>query len=302
MELPENFFDIEFGKAVAFGYKTEDVDEFVTKAIDIMKQQQEEIEVLQEKLGVLASSVEKYRDEEDSLRSALIGAQKLGDSILKDSKSKAEVILRDATTQANHIIEDAHVRLEQEKAEYARLKTEVSNFRDKLISMYKIHIDQISRIPHQETAHPKQSGEAAAPEAPVQEAPTPEVPAEAPPKIKEIPVQEEPQEAPAPKRRAIERTPKPAIQLEMVDDEEEDYGEDDSILGSFNSKVNRIISPASTPKVLYSEEDFEEDEEEEIPAEKRPVVSSKFGVLKFGESFDLQGDEEVPRPRSRRDR
>ena len=31
MEIPESFFDVSFNKAVAFGYKTEDVDEFVTK-------------------------------------------------------------------------------------------------------------------------------------------------------------------------------------------------------------------------------------------------------------------------------
>ncbi|MEG2200386.1 MAG: DivIVA domain-containing protein, partial [Anaerovorax sp.] len=112
------------------------------EAIELIKGLQEENDVLQNKLGVLATNLEKYREDEDSLRSALIGAQKLGDSILKDSRSKAEVILRDATTKADHIVEEAHTRLRQETQEYERVKTEVTNFRENLISMYKTHIDQ----------------------------------------------------------------------------------------------------------------------------------------------------------------
>ena len=42
MVVPEKFFDVEFNKAMAFGYRTEDVDEFVTKAIELIKALQEE--------------------------------------------------------------------------------------------------------------------------------------------------------------------------------------------------------------------------------------------------------------------
>ena len=165
MVVPEKFFDVEFGKAMAFGYRTEDVDEFVTKAIEIIKALQEENQELTEKMGVLAESLEKYRDDEESLRAALIGAQKLGDSILKDSRSKAEVILRDATTQADHIVEEAHARLERERNEYEALKAEVASFREGLFDMYKSHIDQITRLPHKEKPAAQKQQKAAPPPA-----------------------------------------------------------------------------------------------------------------------------------------
>lgn len=154
MVVPEKFFDVEFNKAMAFGYRTEDVDEFVTKAIELIKALQEENQELTEKMGVLAQSLETYREDEESLRSALIGAQKLGDSILKDARSKAEVILRDATTEADHIIEEAHLRLDRETAEYERLKEQVTAFREGLFDMYKSHIEEISRMPHKEKPKP----------------------------------------------------------------------------------------------------------------------------------------------------
>lgn len=302
MVLPDKFFDVQFGKAMAFGYKTEDVDEFVTTAIDAIKSQGEEIEVLQEKLGILAAELEKYREEEDSLRSALIGAQKLGDSILKDSKSKAEVILRDATLRANHIIEEAHVQLEREKTEYDLIKAEVSSFRERLISMYKVHIDQIAKIPHQAKAQVEAPAqEPVTPVAPVAE----EVPVPAP--AAEMPEEEAP--APAPPMEDLQAQPEaaeppqrrgtPAIQLELVENEEE---EESAAVASFSSRVDRIIAQQPTPAhTLYANPDFDDEDEdgEDLLLGQRPVISSKFGVLKFGDNFDLQGDD-GPRSRTRK--
>lgn len=307
MVLPDNFFDVQFGKAMAFGYKTEDVDDFVTKAIDAIKGQQEEIEILQEKLGVLAGELEKYREEEDSLRSALIGAQKLGDSILKDSKSKAEVILRDATLQANHIIEEAHGRLEQEKREYDLIKAEVSSFRERLIAMYKVHIDQIAKIPHQAKAQSEaqvQEPQAPAPAAEeVAPAVVPAAAGKAPTPSAAVPQASTPAaEAPRPEPAAVQqpaqRRAAPAIQLELVENDEE---EESAVVASFSSKVDRIISQEPTSvHTLYGSPDFDdEDEDDEAPREPGPVISSKFGVLKFGDNFDLQGDDE-PHTRTRK--
>ena len=64
MVVPEKFFEVEFSKAMAFGYRTEDVDEFVTKAIEIIKTLQEENQELMEKMTVLAQSLEKYQEDE----------------------------------------------------------------------------------------------------------------------------------------------------------------------------------------------------------------------------------------------
>lgn len=147
MEIPASFFDVSFNKAMAFGYKTEDVDEFVTQAIQYLKDAQEENETLLEKMGVLAANLEKYREEEDSLRSALVGAQKLGDSILRDSRNKAEAIVNDATARADRVTEEAALKLAQQQQELDYLKKEVSNFKEKLFNLYRVHLDAINNIP-----------------------------------------------------------------------------------------------------------------------------------------------------------
>lgn len=301
MVVPEKFFEVEFNKAMAFGYRTEDVDEFVTKAIEIIKALQEENQELTEKMGVLAQSLEKYREDEESLRSALIGAQKLGDSILKDSRSKAEVILRDATTNADHIVEEAHARLDREKAEYDRLKQEVAAFREELFGMYKAHIAQITDLPHGDKPAAQRAGVQKAQAAP---APAP-APAPPPKKIPEpdpVLEEEEPELEPEPvappppppkkateppaKRAAAKR---PALRLELEDDEDDDEEEDDdAILSRYSSRM----ASRRTPRPEPLDEDFEDDddEEEDLPP-SRTVFSSKFGEMRFGEGFSVTQDD-----------
>ena len=289
MKIPEDFFDIAFGKSMAFGYKTEDVDEFVTKAIQLVKELQEENEDLQKKMEVLAGSLEKYREDEDSLRSALIGAQKLGDSILKDSRSKAEIILRDATTKADHIVEEAHTRLEQEKAELERVKAEASQFKENLIAIYKDHLDVIKRIPEIPHKHaqepPKEETKAPAP-APAEAFAQPETRAPQPAAPQPVAEPEETVREFVPARQPAKR---PAIQLELADDDFEE--EDDSpAVASFSSKIDKIISQPAQQRHAIFGEDEEDEEEAPVRPAKKSIVSSKFGVLKFGDAFDLEDD------------
>lgn len=279
MEIPESFFDVSFNKAVAFGYKTEDVDEFVTKALRLIKELQEENEVLQEKMTVLATSLEKYREEEDSLRSALIGAQKLGDSILKDSKNKAEIIIRDATTKAGHIIEDAHIQLEHEKEELERVKLAAADFKEGLIRVYKAHLDQIKYIPVDDaTAKKQQERKVAAEQAAASKAKVQAQEAEEEEQAEPEQEEEIPEEAIV--RKAAESRPAPQPAPQQPEEEEEDEEE--------FQQERRPRVPRHEAE--YEDDDDEEEEDFQIPTRKKRVVSSKYGVLKFGDSFDLQDD------------
>jgi len=148
--LPNELFDIKFDKAVAFGYRTDEVDSYVTKVCEIMKTLDEENEALKQKVAAMVPALDKYREEEESLRSALIGAQKLGESILRESKAKADKIIRQAEETSRSLVEDAHIKAESEKAELVRVRSEVSLFKSQMIEMYKAHIELIKRIPNYE--------------------------------------------------------------------------------------------------------------------------------------------------------
>ena len=97
------------------GYRAEDVDKFTMRiAADYQKLEQEKAE-LEQKLMALAEKVEEYREDEESLRAALLGAQKLGDSIIRESKQKSEAMLASARAEADHLVDGARRQIEREQ-------------------------------------------------------------------------------------------------------------------------------------------------------------------------------------------
>ena len=109
MLTPETIASRRFDKQVG-GYKQDEVEMFLQQVAGEYAKLLSEKEDLEEKIEVLAEKVEQYREDEDSLRSALIGAQKLGDSVIRESKSKAEYILRDYEGYVSVFASDADRR------------------------------------------------------------------------------------------------------------------------------------------------------------------------------------------------
>jgi cell division initiation protein len=95
----------------ARGYKISEVDDFLDQVIDTVEKLQKENEELMHKIEVLADRIQQYRDEEDSIRSALLTAQKSADKILKEADVQKQQVLNDARQQA-----DDAVRLSEEKS------------------------------------------------------------------------------------------------------------------------------------------------------------------------------------------
>ena len=146
MTFPEELRDITFDKS-AFGYRVDDVDDYVEKVTAVISGLLEENQELEEKLEILAAKVAEYKEDEDSLHAAVLGAQKLGDSIVRDSKLKAEGILREASVRSERMVEAAQKKVETEQQNFVRIHKEVGDFRNSLIAMYKAHIDLISNLP-----------------------------------------------------------------------------------------------------------------------------------------------------------
>lgn len=90
------------------GYKIQDVDDFLEEAAESMERLQKENEELIRKLEVLADRIQEYRNDEDSIRSALLTAQKSADRILKEANEQKESIIDDARQQAEDMLRLSH--------------------------------------------------------------------------------------------------------------------------------------------------------------------------------------------------
>lgn len=155
---PNDIMSKRFDKAAMGGYKAEDVNSFMLQISDYMEQLLEERDDLERKLTILAEKLEEYRADEESLRSALIGAQKLGDSVVRDSKSQAEKTLGDAQAEADRVLSEAKAEaetivttaqksIEAEKYTLNRMQMEVAKFKGQMLNHYRKHIEMLNALP-----------------------------------------------------------------------------------------------------------------------------------------------------------
>lgn len=255
MYTPEEIRNIEFTRSR--GYKTSEVDPFIDQCADTVEALMKENAELTKKLEVLADKLVEYRNEEDSIRTALLSAQRLGDTVVREANHKAGLILEDANIKAEKIAEVARRNIQEEEAELARIKQEVTAFKSRLLTMYKEHLSLIDVLPEEEADSPA-AEPSAVPAAPVAE------------------------EVPAAEEAVPEPDPSPVIQEERVTAWEAAAA---SAAPSFSLNI---------PPLEEEEVQVVPVVPQEMPAVQgtasRP--NPRFADLKFGAEYDIAEDAE----------
>ena len=209
----------------AFGYRPEEVDRYVEQQSAQIRTLEAEKADLLEKMKILAEKVNEYRKEEGALRDALLGAQKMGNTIIAEAKTKADMMITDAKSRSERMLYDAQktseetlggirAQVDREKMTLAKMEKAVADFKSRLLSIYKVHLNAITSLPDMEeeyeefynsrTAAPKEEPAAPAEPPAAPEEPEPAEPAEEPvPQAEEAPEAEAP-ETPEPEAPAAE--------------------------------------------------------------------------------------------------
>ena len=201
MLTPDKIKNKEFHTTGKGSYRSEEVDDFMKEVHACYEKVFRENGEIIKKMSILANKVEEYKKDEDSLRQALLSAQKLADqitseakanaekkladaeanaeSILNEAKQKAESLtaqaktvadekLHDANKEANEILGGINRKVTQEKLVLEMLQKEVGAFKNKMMDMYKEHLTLLDRLPS--LASEQLEEEAPAEEAPAEEA------------------------------------------------------------------------------------------------------------------------------------
>ena len=137
-----------------------------------MDQQNAKCAEMEKNLYVLAQKIEQYRADEDTLKSALINAQRLGENVIHEAKQKADSILRDAALKAESLDEQLKAKIVEQQTELERVQNEVAHFKASVLSLYKIHIESLSTLPDSE---PEEEAPVVEPEETAQQEPEEEI-------------------------------------------------------------------------------------------------------------------------------
>ena len=147
MPTPGDLLNTRFEKSGFSGYKATDVDRFMAEMAAAVSRSNHEMADLKRKLEAAQGQILSLKEEEESIKNTLLNAQRLADRIVKDAQQKAEITIRDAQIKAEKLIETADMDIELRHSEAERIKHEVSDFKLKVMRMYRTHIELINSLP-----------------------------------------------------------------------------------------------------------------------------------------------------------
>lgn len=202
MLTPDRIREKTFQTTGRGSYRAEDVDRFLNEVSVSYEQMFKENTDLIKKISILAKKVEEYRADEDSLKMALLNAQKLADkivaeaketaanevasvkaetdklradaasdaaalelnaknesdSLLENSRREADAILTSAKEEAERVVNEANAtskeilgginrKVTKESLVLEMMQKESTMFKQRLVSMYKEHINLINKLP-----------------------------------------------------------------------------------------------------------------------------------------------------------
>ena len=90
MLTPDKIKEKSFQTTGRGSYRAEDVDNFLSEVSASYEQMFKENGELVKKISILVKKIEEYREDEESLKTALLSAQKLADKIVADAREAAE--------------------------------------------------------------------------------------------------------------------------------------------------------------------------------------------------------------------
>ena len=171
MLTPQDVHSVQFDKTLR-GYRTEDVDRFLDKVEEQLREDIDEADALCKRIAELTSEnqrlnreLEGYHADGEMLKSALINAQRMGENVIREANQKSEEILHRANLRADDIIRDANELLQKakeraeeivnegteqrqaEEREYERVRLEVTRFKADVLNLYRNHVASLSRLP-----------------------------------------------------------------------------------------------------------------------------------------------------------
>ena len=141
MLTPQDLEQVSFGRATFGGYDMESVDQFLEPLLEDFTTLHKENALLKSKMKVLVSKLEEYRDNEASVKEAVINAQKTCDVMIEEAEAKCAEMLREANAAAIESAKNADAMIAAEEARVEEAKkhacTKIDELREQILSCAK---------------------------------------------------------------------------------------------------------------------------------------------------------------------
>ncbi|MBP5231159.1 MAG: DivIVA domain-containing protein [Clostridia bacterium] len=145
MLAPHELKGKTFSKSLK-GYNPAEVEEYIEFLLEKYAEAYRENNELERKLQVVVTNLDEIKDEEESIRSTLISAQKMADKIIQDANERSDIITGAVKERCDAVIAEFKEQLRAEKEEMWELRSRIVDFKKDLFRQYRAHIEDIKAV------------------------------------------------------------------------------------------------------------------------------------------------------------
>lgn len=128
------------------GYSSVEVDEHIDFIIEKYTELYRENDELERKLKEAQAEIAAFKKDEESIRSALINAQKASTKIISEANERADTLLRSSKANCDKILADFRSEIREERDKLVKLREVIMQFKAKMFSQYQSHIEYLEQI------------------------------------------------------------------------------------------------------------------------------------------------------------
>ena len=154
MITPVDLENKEFAKSFR-GYDIDEVEAFLTELTKDYAKIYRENAALKDKNAILTDANENYKQMEETMRSAIISAQKTSEEIIKNAHDQADNIVNEAKVRAEAEYAKMDARIDELTRECVEIEGKSSLVRAKLKTVLNTYISMLDEFPESEEAEPE---------------------------------------------------------------------------------------------------------------------------------------------------
>lgn len=147
MLTPQEVSSRAFSKAAFGGYNMAMVDDFLDELTDDYTALYKENAALKAKMKVLVDKVEEYRATEDSMRAALLSAQKMASTMVEEAESKKASLLANAEVEARAKLGSIREELLFEQKRLNNAKAAMTDFMNRSRAVCESQLKLLEQLP-----------------------------------------------------------------------------------------------------------------------------------------------------------
>ncbi len=146
MITPVDLENKEFKKSFR-GYDMDEVEAFLEELVKDYSRIYRENASMKDKNAILNDAVENYKGMEETMRSAIISAQRTSEEIIRNAHEQADNIINDAKVRAQKILNDMDGQIQEMKRECEGIEAQSSLLRAKLRTVLNTYLGMLDELP-----------------------------------------------------------------------------------------------------------------------------------------------------------